>query len=218
MLSITFFRLFHYNRAQNTSKVLIDELYFVVAETGASQLQKYYLQGPKKGQHEIFVDGLPGSPDNLTPDEDGLWVPLVTSNDDAHPAIFQSFSRFPLIRKFILRLFHLFEAPFRFVNNAFPNAYTQKTLHFAGHFESTAPLLPKRTTILQNLLISASQDGTIKCFDLRAEKSVNTYFSNSESVRDVKFSPHSTNLFSAVSENGTVQLWDIRRYRIFYID
>lgn len=65
-----------------------------------------------------------------------------------------------------------------------------------------------------NLLLSGSQDGTIKCFDLRLDKSVNTYFSNSESVRDVKFSPHSTNTFAAVSENGTVQLWDIRKYVI----
>lgn len=63
----------------------------------------------------------------------------------------------------------------------------------------------------QNLLLSGSQDGTIKCFDLRQEKSINTFFSNSESVRDVKFSPHSSNTFAAVSENGTVQLWDIRR-------
>ncbi|XP_055857530.1 GATOR complex protein WDR24 isoform X1 [Episyrphus balteatus] len=61
------------------------------------------------------------------------------------------------------------------------------------------------------LLISGSQDGTIKCFDTRYEKSVFTYFSNSESVRDVKFSPHATNIFSAVSENGTVQLWDLRK-------
>lgn len=61
------------------------------------------------------------------------------------------------------------------------------------------------------LLISGSQDGTIKCFDTRYEKSVFTYFSNSESVRDVKFNPHVSNVFSAVSENGTVQLWDLRK-------
>ncbi|XP_068157642.1 GATOR2 complex protein WDR24 [Drosophila tropicalis] len=63
-----------------------------------------------------------------------------------------------------------------------------------------------------NILISGSQDGTIKCFDIRSDKSVNTYFSNSESVRDVKFSPHTQNIFSAVSENGTVQLWDMRKW------
>lgn len=63
-----------------------------------------------------------------------------------------------------------------------------------------------------HLLISGSQDGTIKCFDLRVDKfAVNTYCSNSESVRDVKFSPYSPNNFAAVSETGQVQLWDIRR-------
>lgn len=35
--------------------------------------------------------------------------------------------------------------------------------------------------------------------------------SNTESVRDVQFSPHIPHTFAAVSENGSVQLWDIRR-------
>lgn len=76
----------------------------------------------------------------------------------------------------------------------------ERTAHTVT-FHSTEP----------HLLISGSQDGTIKCFDLRIEKAVHTYFSNSESVRDVKFSPHHSNIFAAVSENGTVQLWDIKR-------
>lgn len=37
------------------------------------------------------------------------------------------------------------------------------------------------------------------------------FFSNTESVRDVQFSPHAPYQFAAVSENGNVQLWDIRR-------
>lgn len=36
-------------------------------------------------------------------------------------------------------------------------------------------------------------------------------FSNTESVRDVQFSPQLHNVFAAVSENGNVQLWDLRR-------
>lgn len=38
-----------------------------------------------------------------------------------------------------------------------------------------------------------------------------TFYSNSESVRDVKFSPGNTFSFAAASENGQVQLWDTRR-------
>lgn len=87
----------------------------------------------------------------------------------------------------------------------------QKQLLVYNEHERTAHTVTFHSTEA-NLLISGSQDGTIKCFDTRCEKSVNTYFSNSESVRDVKFSPHSTNTFAAVSENGTVQLWDLRKW------
>ncbi|XP_067618817.1 GATOR2 complex protein WDR24 [Eurosta solidaginis] len=62
-----------------------------------------------------------------------------------------------------------------------------------------------------HILVSGSQDGTIKQFDIRNDKSSYTYYSNAESVRDVKFSPHTQYVISAVSENGTVQLWDLRK-------
>ncbi|KAJ8878271.1 hypothetical protein PR048_018848 [Dryococelus australis] len=61
------------------------------------------------------------------------------------------------------------------------------------------------------LLISGSQDGTMKCFDLRIKEATRTFYSNTESVRDVQFSPHKHHVFAAVSENGNVQLWDMRR-------
>lgn len=35
--------------------------------------------------------------------------------------------------------------------------------------------------------------------------------SNTESIRDVQFSPQLLHAFAAVSENGNVQLWDVRR-------
>lgn len=62
-----------------------------------------------------------------------------------------------------------------------------------------------------NRLISGSQDGTMKYFDIRCKTSVATFVSNTESVRDVQFSPHTPHMFAAVSENGSIQLWDIRR-------
>lgn len=62
-----------------------------------------------------------------------------------------------------------------------------------------------------HLLLSCSQDGTVKRFDTRADKAVTTFYSNSESVRDVKFSPGNPYIFAAASENGLVQLWDTRR-------
>ncbi|EFX79073.1 hypothetical protein DAPPUDRAFT_52862 [Daphnia pulex] len=63
----------------------------------------------------------------------------------------------------------------------------------------------------QNMLLSGSQDGTMKYFDIRMKAAVMTFVSNAESVRDVQFNPYQCFSFAAVSENGTVQLWDLRR-------
>ena len=61
------------------------------------------------------------------------------------------------------------------------------------------------------LLISGSQDGTMKLFDMRIDKPGETFESKTESVRDVQFNPLNYFQFCAVSENGKVQLWDTRR-------
>lgn len=36
-------------------------------------------------------------------------------------------------------------------------------------------------------------------------------YSDSESIRDVQFSPHNSCVFSAASENGFIQIWDTRK-------
>ncbi|GAB1601164.1 GATOR complex protein WDR24 isoform X2 [Argonauta hians] len=62
------------------------------------------------------------------------------------------------------------------------------------------------------LLLSGSQDGDMKIFDIR-RKEVSMNFSAKESVRDVQFCPQSSGScrFAAGLENGIVQEWDIRR-------
>ncbi|CAG9132871.1 unnamed protein product [Plutella xylostella] len=65
-------RLFHYSAAKNSSRVLVQNLWFanglavspdhqfvVVAETAASRIVKHYIDGPNKGKTEEFVAGLP---------------------------------------------------------------------------------------------------------------------------------------------------------------
>ncbi|XP_034662395.1 adipocyte plasma membrane-associated protein isoform X2 [Drosophila subobscura] len=155
-------RLFKYNRAKNVSEVLLDELAFangialspnedfvVVAETAGQRLTKYYLQGAKTGESEVFVDGLPGLPDNLTPDSEGIWVPLVVSADSEHPTGFNIFSRFPSVRLFLARMLAFFELPFRYLNSVYPNKFSQRFVHFVGHMESITLLSPKRSTVVR---------------------------------------------------------------------
>ncbi|KAL7014207.1 hypothetical protein ACKWTF_015799 [Chironomus riparius] len=62
-----------------------------------------------------------------------------------------------------------------------------------------------------NFLLSASQDSTLKLFDLREKPNCVSTFQSTESVRDVKFNPYNFNSFASVSENGCVHLWDVRR-------
>jgi len=64
-------------------------------------------------------------------------------------------------------------------------------------------------------LITGSQDGTMRLFDLRTDlhrdNPTLVFHSYADSVRDVQFNPHQYWQFAAVSENGKIQLWDMRR-------
>jgi sugar lactone lactonase YvrE len=54
-----------------------DEDFLVVAETGGYRLQRIWLAGPRSGEQEVFVENLPGLPDNVSTGSDGLiWVAL----------------------------------------------------------------------------------------------------------------------------------------------
>ncbi|RKO86430.1 WD40-repeat-containing domain protein, partial [Blyttiomyces helicus] len=62
-----------------------------------------------------------------------------------------------------------------------------------------------------SILLSASQDGTMKLWDLRAKNVArHTFEGKAESVRDVQFSPGNPFEFAAAFENGNIQKWDIR--------
>jgi WD40 repeat protein len=56
------------------------------------------------------------------------------------------------------------------------------------------------------LLLSASQDGTIKLWDLRERKSRLTFVGRADAVRDVQFNPVNVIEFAAAFDNGTIQV------------
>jgi sugar lactone lactonase YvrE len=85
-------RLLSYDPATKQTKVLLKDLYFangvalsaaedfvLVNETYRYRITRYWLAGAKAGTHDIFIDNLPGLPDNLQGDRDGtFWVALPT--------------------------------------------------------------------------------------------------------------------------------------------
>jgi sugar lactone lactonase YvrE len=85
-------RLLSYDPATKETKVLLKDLYFangvalsadedfvLVNETYRYRITRYWLKGDKAGTHDIFVDNLPGLPDNLQGDGQGtFWVALPT--------------------------------------------------------------------------------------------------------------------------------------------
>ena len=45
------------------------------AETFATRVQRLWLSGEKAGTNDLFIDGLPGAPDNLSVDDRGTnWI------------------------------------------------------------------------------------------------------------------------------------------------
>ncbi|WP_435608555.1 SMP-30/gluconolactonase/LRE family protein [Pseudomonas knackmussii] len=85
-------RLLRYDPASGKTETLLKDLYFangvalsahedfvLVNETYRYRITRYWLAGPKAGQNEVFIDNLPGLPDNLQGDRAGtFWVALPT--------------------------------------------------------------------------------------------------------------------------------------------
>lgn len=69
-----------------------------------------------------------------------------------------------------------------------------------------------------NVLLSASQDGSMKCWDLRDPKGGARYKfdGKSEAVRDAQFNPILHHEFAAAFETGTIQKWDMRNPKALY--
>jgi sugar lactone lactonase YvrE len=79
-----------------------DESYILVSETLSYRVWRYWLKGSKAGQKEIFIDNLPGFPDNISFNgRDGYWLALYAPRDrilDAllpHPALLKAAYRIP---------------------------------------------------------------------------------------------------------------------------
>jgi sugar lactone lactonase YvrE len=106
-------RLLRYDFQTGTTSVLLDKLEFangvtlgpddafvLVNETGAYRISRYWLSGPNAGTHDVFIDNLPGLPDNLAFNgRDRFWVALYSPRN----ALLDATAAHPFVRKMIVR-------------------------------------------------------------------------------------------------------------------
>ena len=89
-------RLLRYDPETRHTETLIKDLYFangvalssdqafvLVNETYRYRITRYWLKGPKTGTRDVFIDNLPGFPDNISSDRQGtFWLALFTVRND----------------------------------------------------------------------------------------------------------------------------------------
>ncbi|MBL0712236.1 MAG: SMP-30/gluconolactonase/LRE family protein [Desulfosarcina sp.] len=89
-------RLIRFDPQSGRTEVLLKDLYFangvalssaedfvLVCETFRYRIVRYWLKGPRRGQHEIWADNLPGFPDGISGNRRGIfWVALMTVRKD----------------------------------------------------------------------------------------------------------------------------------------
>ncbi|KAK9274789.1 hypothetical protein L1049_022041 [Liquidambar formosana] len=89
-------QLLKYNPSSNEASILLNALFFangvalsrdqdylVVCETWKYRCLKYWLMGENKGNTEIFIENLPGAPDNINLAPDGsFWIALIKMTTD----------------------------------------------------------------------------------------------------------------------------------------
>lgn len=85
-----------------------DDAFVLVNETGAYRISRYWLTGPKAGTHDIFIDNLPGLPDNLAFNgRDRFWVALYSPRN----ALLDAMAQHPFLRKMIVRALTVLPKP-----------------------------------------------------------------------------------------------------------
>lgn len=114
-------RLLRYDFQTGKTSVLLDKLqfangvtlgpddaYVLVNETGAYRISRYWLTGPKAGTHDVFIDNLPGLPDNLAFNgSNRFWVALYAPRS----ALLDGTAGHPWVRKMIVRALTVLPKP-----------------------------------------------------------------------------------------------------------
>jgi len=156
-------RVIEFNLRSQESKVLVSEISFangieldpeeeflIFCESGRARLHKFYLKGDKAGTHEVFLDNLPGVPDNIKLNDNGnYYVGIISPRIPGKPHLLELLGPHYLLRRFIVRLVSLVMLPLRLINSIIPNPITEKSDYWVGNFEPVAHLAPPYGLVIE---------------------------------------------------------------------
>ncbi|KAK2489580.1 hypothetical protein MC885_010199 [Smutsia gigantea] len=111
--------LLEYDTETREVKVLLDQLRFpngvqlspaedfvLVAETTMARIRRFYVSGLMKGGADLFVENLPGFPDNIRPSgSGGYWVGMAIIRPNPGFSVLDFLSERPYIKRMIFKLF-----------------------------------------------------------------------------------------------------------------
>ncbi|XP_040602396.1 adipocyte plasma membrane-associated protein isoform X2 [Mesocricetus auratus] len=112
-------RLLEYDTVTKEVRVLLDQLWFpngvqlspeedfvLVAETTMARIRRVYVSGLMKGGADMFVENMPGFPDNIRPSSSGgYWVAAATIRANPGFSMLDFLSTKPFIKRMIFKLF-----------------------------------------------------------------------------------------------------------------
>ncbi|KAF0865983.1 SMP-30/gluconolactonase/LRE family protein [Pseudomonas sp. LD120] len=85
-----------------------DEAFVLVNETGAYRISRYWLKGDQAGSHDLFIDNLPGLPDNLSFNgRERFWVALYAPRNP----LLDGTAPYPWVRKILVRAMKVLPKP-----------------------------------------------------------------------------------------------------------
>lgn len=107
-------RLLAYDPANDETRTVLDNLYFangvavspdqsfvLVVETGKYRVLRHWIAGGRVGETEVFIDNLPGFPDNISAGTGGIfWLAIASPRDP----ILDATLPYPALRRVIARL------------------------------------------------------------------------------------------------------------------
>ncbi|XP_076321897.1 adipocyte plasma membrane-associated protein-like isoform X2 [Tachypleus tridentatus] len=149
-------RVIAFNLTTNQASVIADNMYFpngiqlshdgsylLISEWSKFRIMKYYLKGEFKGELKIFIENLPGEPDNIRPSTSkGYWITLTGVRSRGRPSLVDISSEYPFLRKLVVRTSHLLGSILEQLHSIWPLEFLIKTgenlchLHYMFHWAS----------------------------------------------------------------------------------